>query len=233
MSDHDSTYWEKLIRLISLTDKQTFVDAGANIGSFSEKLRGDFPGATIYAFEPTPVAFKALEAKLGSDPQVHLFNAALWDVDGEMDFEVHENSATSSPYSRYRAGRRYYSADDKITEEIKVKAHSLDHMRAVQGIRHIDFIKLDTQGSELRIFSGAKNLLREQKIDVIYTEFFLVPHYQGAPLLNDLWNLLSATGYSMFDFFKGPNASDGQLRFGDAIFISDSFRKNKLDAYDP
>ncbi len=232
MSDHDHTYWKSLTRLINLTNKQTFIDVGANIGAFTEKLNRDYPGATIFAFEPTPVAFKALRGKFGSHPKINLINAALWDTDGQINFEVHENSATSSPYPRNYSGRRYYSADDKVSEKIEVKTHSLDHMVSDYGIQHIDFIKLDTQGSELKIFSGAESLLLQQKIDVIYTEFFLVPHYQGAPLLNDLWNILSASGYSIFDWFKGPNASNGQSRFGDALFISDSFRKNKLDAYD-
>jgi len=35
----------------------------------------------------------------------------------------------------------------------------------------------------------------------------------------------------LFDLFKGPIARNGQLRFGDAIFVSPSFRAAHLDAF--
>jgi len=230
MSDHDASYWGKIKRLIDLTRKQTLLDVGANVGLVTERLYREYPESAIYSFEPVPSAFEILQSKFSTYSNVTLINLGLWDGTGEIDFEVHNDTATSSPYPRNISGRKYYSTYDKIVETISVKVESLDHWTTKAGIKHIDFIKMDTQGSELMILSGAKNLLYKNSIDIIYTEFFLVPHYQDAPLLNDLWSILSDSGYSMFDIFKGPYANNGQLRFGDAIFISDRFRNTILDS---
>ncbi len=95
----------------------------------------------------------------------------------------------------------------------------------------IHFLKLDTQGAESSILRGAQRMLCTAAIDVIYTEFFLVPHYEGAAMLDQLWAQLSAYGYTIFDLFKGPYGRNGQLRFGDAIFVSPRVRAQVLDAF--
>ena len=115
MSDHDGTYWKSLTRLINLTNRQTFIDVGANIGAFTEKLNRDYPEATIFAFEPTPVAFKALREKFGLVPKINLINAALWDTDGEINFEVHENSTHFR--RRYFAGRNCNNQRKRICRQ--------------------------------------------------------------------------------------------------------------------
>lgn len=37
--------------------------------------------------------------------------------------------------------------------------------------KHINFIKIDTQGSELQVLQGSKNLLKNQLIDILYIEY--------------------------------------------------------------
>jgi hypothetical protein len=112
---------------------------------------------------------------------------------------------------------------------VPVATTTLDEFIASQTPGGIALLKLDTQGSELSILRGARRSLERAAIDVIYTEFFIVPHYAGAPLLGDLLGFLGQFGYSLFDLFKGPNAANGQLRFGDAIFVSPAFRARHLD----
>jgi hypothetical protein len=62
------------------------------------------------------------------------------------------------------------------------------------------------------------------------TEFFFIQHYDSVPLLDALWSHLRGFGYEIYDLFKGPHASNGQIRYGDAIFVSPSFRQAILDA---
>ncbi|MCI0560245.1 MAG: hypothetical protein MN733_17300 [Nitrososphaera sp.] len=63
------------------------------------------------------------------------------------------------------------------------------------------------------------------------TEFFFIPHYEGAPLLDEIWSELRRHGYEIFDLFHGMKATNGQARFGDAIFVSPRFRAEILDAF--
>ena len=63
---------------------------------------------------------------------------------------------------------------------------------------------------------------------IIMLEWFAIPHYDGVPLLDEIWGLLRENGYTLVDIFPSRRLPNGQLRFGDAVFISDTFRKTRL-----
>jgi hypothetical protein len=89
---------------------------------------------------------------------------------------------------------------------------------------------MDIQGGELDALRGAQRLLEGHRIDVIVSEAMFVPHYEGAPLAWQQWALLASHGYTLFGYFEQVWASKGQMRFGDAIFLSPAARA-RLDAF--
>lgn len=230
MSDHDPTYAPKLISLLrkSPESPKTFIDAGACRGDFTAFLVGAFPDASVHALEPDPALCEVV-SRFREIANVHAWQVALQEKRGFAKLHVHEDPGTSSLLARPAHGPRYYHRSDRVLATIDVPALSLDEFIAERGASSIALLKLDTQGSELSILRGARKALERATIDAIYTEFFLVPHYEGAPLLGDLIAVLNSFGYSLFDLFKGPYASNGQLRFGDAIFVSPQFRARYLD----
>lgn len=231
MSDHDPTYAPKLISLLrkSPGSPKTFIDAGACRGDFTAFLVGAFPDAMVYALEPDPALCQAVSQRFRDHANVHAWQLALQENRGSAKLHVHADPGTSSLLPRPAQGPRYYHHSDRVLATIDVPALSLDQFIAERGVSSITLLKLDTQGSELSILRGAREALERGIIDAIYTEFFVVPHYDGAPLLGDLIAVLDTFGYSLFDLFKGPYASNGQLRFGDAIFVSPQFRARYVD----
>jgi FkbM family methyltransferase len=232
MSDHDPTYWTKLNALLCRTasPQPVFVDAGANCGDFTASLLDAYPASTVHAVEPNAELCAGLTRRFeGSN--VHVWNIALHEREGSIDLQVHANPATSSVLPRPVNARRYFHSADRIVDIVPVRTLSLDGMADDAGIEHIHLLKLDTQGAELSILRGARRALQSAAIDVIYTEFFLVPHYENAAPLDVLWALLSTHGYVMYDLFKGPYGRNGQLRFGDAIFVSPQVRERYLDTF--
>jgi FkbM family methyltransferase len=232
MSDHDPTYRARLCELLRRTarDRPVFLDAGTNEGDFTALLREEFPACAINAVEPNPELARKLRERFSSSP-VRVWEAALHDHEGTIDLELHAHSGTSSVLPRPSAGRRYYASSDRVVATVKVPCMTLDRLAQQGGIDRFDLVKLDTQGAELAILRGARGLLASAAIDVIYTEFFVVPHYEGAAMLHELWAALAAHGYVMYDLFKGPYGRNGQLRFGDAIFVSPGVRERCLDAF--
>ncbi|MCX7714024.1 MAG: hypothetical protein N2035_10255 [Chthoniobacterales bacterium] len=67
-------------------------------------------------------------------------------------------------------------------------------------------------------------LLRTGNIPLIFTEIMFIPHYAGAPLFHEIWSYLSHFAYSLFDIYELHRAENGQLRYGDAIFLSEAMR---------
>ena len=117
-----------------------------------------------------------------------------------------------------------------MIDQVPIAIQTLDNFCIDEKIRHINVLKLDTQGGEYGIVQGAQKLLARRAIDVIMTEFFFIPHYEDAPLLNQIWTALLLHGYHLFDLFQGPHGADGQARYGDAIFVSPNFRSRFLGA---
>ena len=70
------------------------------------------------------------------------------------------------------------------------------------------------------------------RIPIIYTEAMFVPHYEGNPLLNEIWSFLADLDYSLMDIYDLHRATNGQLRYGDALFVSRDIRENCIDTCD-
>jgi len=235
MSDHDPTYASKLTALLRRSQRapRVFIDAGACDGDFTDLLAREFPDAAIHAFEPNRQQSVRLEARFRLVPRVNVWDVALHERPGSGDLHVHADPGTSSLLARPAADRRYYHSGDRVVASVTVPTIALDDVIDEHAPAGIGLLKLDTQGAELSILRGARRALERASIDVIYTEFFIVPHYAGAPRLGDLIGHLEAFGYTLFDLFKGPYADNGQLRFGDAIFISPTFRARYVDTSPP
>lgn len=219
-----------LARLFAGREPTTVFDVGAAVGRLSSAYLRLFPAATIHAFEPHPESFAELARRLGSDPRVRLENVAVADRAGTTAFHVNRLPYTSSLLARPAATRRYYPGRDGLQRRIDVPVVTLDEYCGRHGIPRIDVVKLDIQGGELAALRGMEGLLRAARVDAIFTETFFVPHYEGAPLLHDLWAHLESHGYGLFTLFPTREGRNGQLRLGDAIFISAALRAAAVDA---
>jgi len=189
--------------------------------------------ADIYCFEPDPDTFASLASRYSAERRVKPVNAAVAATAGTADFHLCTESAGSSLYPRNRSGRRYYYSQFVMRDSITVTTLTLDRFCREHGIEHLNLLKLDLQGGEHAALSGATALLRAQAIDVVVSEFFIVPHYENAPLLDSIWSLLRGHGYDMYDLQIVRYGSNGQARWGDAIFVSSRHRERYLDALPP
>ncbi len=103
----------------------------------------------------------------------------------------------------------------------------------------LDFIKLDTEGSEFEILRGGIQTLRNAigvSIEVAFTELF-----KGQPLFRDVDVFLGNQGFTLFDLEKSrlerfrpdrkgmSNGSIGQVIQGQALYFRDIYKE--LDKY--
>lgn len=206
-------------------------DVGAHKGETVVRYKELFTDSTIYCFEPFTDSAETLRSRFCSDPSIHVLQNAVSDFNGNKLFYVNENDATNSLLPRTQDTRRYFSkaADSKCTFE--VQAVTIDGIMLQNNIDHIDILKFDIQGGELMALKGAKNALKESSVSVIYSETLFVPHYENNPLLLDLWKYLDQYNYTLFDIYDLYRATNGQLRFGDTIFINSETRSRVLDRY--
>jgi FkbM family methyltransferase len=222
--------WDKAFALADRIDCRVIFDAGASAGTVTKRVMERFPNAKVYAFEPDPRVFRHVSKLFTTPAKGQAFNVALGAKKGRVMFHRGASRGISSLFPRNVEGRRYFRRQALLKQRFAVPVESIDSVCADNGIENIDLLKMDTQGAELAILRGADRLLSKGAISIIVTEFYFIPHYDRAPLLDSIWTYLRQRGYHIFDLFVGPHATNGQARYGDAIFVSPDFRKTVLDA---
>jgi FkbM family methyltransferase len=134
------------------------VDVGANVGLVTGELCA-VVGATgeVWAFEPLPrnlARLEALKADNGLD-QLRVFGFALGAGDGRLP--LHLPAAGHSGWGSL-------TKDWDIDADLEVDVRRLDD---VLGSRSIRLLKIDVEGNEERVLSGAEETLRTSRPIVI------------------------------------------------------------------
>jgi FkbM family methyltransferase len=224
--------WLAQQRLLGPVRRPVIFDVGANMGQTLENYAAVFPEATIHSFEPFLESYSHLKATASRYPSAVPHRLALADTAGERTFFVNPEWHTrNSLLPRPSEGRRYYRAGSDLAPSLTVQTETLDAFCSQHGVDRINILKLDVQGAEGMVLKGAKGLLSQEAIDLVFTEVMFVPHYEGGPLIHQLWRQLEEHRYSFFNLFDMSVASNGQLRYANALFLSSGTRARVVDAF--
>ena len=202
------------------------VDAGAG-GGIPKRWRPVEPWLRVIGFEPDSRSLDDLDE---SDRRRTL-PKALASKPGSVKLHLTAEAGDSSilvpnrPFlSRFPRAERF-----DVVETRTVSGDTLDNQLAEGGIDRVDFINLDTQGSELMILQGAQETLG-RGVFGIEVEVELNPIYGEQPLLSDVDRFLRPLGYELFDLelhrWKHRAGEDlaltlGQVVWADALFLLD------------
>lgn len=132
------------------------LDIGANLGTTAAILSQHLPQGRVYAFEPGPAIFKALQTNLASNglDNVTPLNLAVGETPGS--FRFHENSAYG-----------HLTEDSSGTE---VTATTVDDFVQKIQFASLDFIKIDVEGFEQSVLKGAAETIAKYD-PIIQIEF--------------------------------------------------------------
>ena len=140
-------------------------------------------------------------------------------------FNLYKQRGESSSYKPGRRFKNVFKGDSfAIEKEIEVTSSSLDEVYSKEAMELPDFVKLDTQGSELEILYGAGTIIGNTCMIEVEVEFLEM--YEGQPLFHDVLKFMTENGFELLylnrvygqreQVFKGQ--SRGQMIFGDALF---------------
>jgi FkbM family methyltransferase len=180
----------------------TFVDVGANHGSFSiaaSKAIG--PKGLIVAIEPQPrkaeLVKKSLAANADCEYRVHCF--ACGDDRSEADFYIPAGSSGgASVFAEYAAVVRH--------QRLRVPVRRLDDATDWRSFPGRVFMKVDVEGSEPKFLSGAREMIRARKPGIMLEVNHASMAASGETKENFVQRL-DALGYSEFFEvrpFSGP-----------------------------
>ena len=170
------------------------VDVGASGGVHERWLKFGSVVKSIL-FEPDRGAFQKL---ISNEPKNSLIiNAALADSPKVVDFHICKWQEVSSIYKpNFNLLEKYEDSERfEIKNVSSLEADSLNNLLKKEKVYDIDFIKIDTQGSELDILKGASDHF--QNLIGMEVEVEFIELYHDQPLFNEVNSFIESKG--LFD----------------------------------
>lgn len=200
-------------------------DVGSSDGCWSESAMTLYPNASYVLFDPliehSPVYQETLTPRLARHPNWTLRPHALGQESGTIEMTILENQVgtTTLPQDGGLIGQtvtpvEVFRIDDLVSRNV-LPAPSL--------------IKIDTQGSELRILQGATTCLPD--VEVLFLECWLQKAYGApTPLFHELVEFLLPFGFRLWDFCGNYRRENGVLVSQDMVFLNVRlFRKRGVE----
>lgn len=187
---------------------KSFLDIGANNGDFSWTIRFVFPNIQLFAIEANPNCQQDLKNR-----NIPHTIAILSDKEKDIDFfvsKIGDGKNTGSSYLKEKT--EYYSEGNYNI--LKTKAKILD--KIFDENHKFEFIKLDTQGSEIDIIKGGLNLVSRAKYMML--EVAILEYNEGAPLRDEVFTYLESIKYLPILKVDEHKYSDGRIFQEDWIF---------------
>ncbi|NQU34616.1 MAG: FkbM family methyltransferase [Bacteroidetes bacterium] len=201
------------------------IDVGASGGLERNWLEAE-QHLKIIGFEPDERAYSDLMKKKNN--MYYYFNIALGGEKTATPFYLTEKQQTSSVYRpNYKFLNNFPEVERfNLVGDVELETDTLDNI-AQHSFSRADFIKLDTQGSELSILEGGKEILSNE-IFGIEIEIEFADIYENQPLFADVDKVIREFGFHLFDIqrcnWKRISSSinygkKGQLIFGNALYF--------------
>lgn len=186
------------------------VDVGSR-GGF-EELRTLRPSLHVYSLDADPAAPSPSE----QFASFHHFSLALHSSSGERDLFLTTHPSMSSllefdpnAFARHfglMPGSAEWARGLESHCKQTIKTETADNFFRSQNLERIDFLKLDTQGTELEILKGAREYLTAGKIAVVKTEVLFLPVYRNQCTFSDIDRFMKDQGFMFVDCAFYPDA---------------------------
>jgi FkbM family methyltransferase len=164
--DYEAAEIRAFHRIAELLSPKLMLDIGANIGVYSIHLGKISSIEQIFAFEPAPVAFELLEknAAVQDHGRIDCRNVALSESKGTARFAVFGDLAGNNAITETQV-----SGNAKQFDSIDVPTAPLDDEVSARGAIFVG--KIDVEGHELKVISGAQEFL-SKNAGVLQIEHF-------------------------------------------------------------
>lgn len=213
--DADRFIDTQLKSLLEKNEIDLVLDVGANSGQYYKMLRDIGYNKKVISFEPGSSAFAAL-AELDADPRWIRKQMALSDSNDTLKLNIYSSELFSSFLSPSEFGVSRFSKEVEIVRQELVDVSTVDEVLLGFPDAKV-FLKMDTQGFDLKILAGARNSL--DKIHLIQSEVSISPIYDGMPTYYESFSAFADAGFRLAGLFAMNRDDAGCMVEADAIFV--------------
>ena len=191
-------------------EPKAILDIGAHSGQFHSWSKRVWPDVGVFMIEANPLHKDTLN-RLATQNGDSFLISALGDEVREVTFYTRSDK----PHTE---GNSYYKENNfwdipQLVQESKVTLKKLDDIFDDGAV--FDLIKVDTQGSELDILKGGKNLV--SKASAIILEVSYIEYNEGAPNQQETLDYMKKIGFeekmSIGEHYNGEQIVQKDLLF--------------------
>jgi len=166
-------------------------DVGANVGQSARAYARRFPKALIHSFEPSPRTCDELALNVRPFPNVTVHRLALGQAAAIQGLTQGRNSAMN----------RLLPAHKPLPDgAVKVEVQAGSQVMRDLGVDHIDYLKIDTEGSDLAVLHGFADRLHD--VDFVEVEAGMNPYNSTHVPYGKLSALLGEAGFHLAHLFE-------------------------------
>ena len=186
----------------------TIFDVGCNIGEWTNMARQYQPRADIHMFEIIPDTYRKMLSNIQIDDKIVPNGFGLSDHAGSVPMKY------KTSYDALSTSVLDLRLDDS---ELRTGlAMTGDQYVESRQIEQIDYLKIDTEGAEGKVFKGFENTLSQGKVKVIQFEYSFVCVLTKWMLI-DSYKFLEPHGFSL------GRLKEDRIEFHDYTLTDENF----------
>lgn len=193
------------------------IDVGGFDGGTSLYFADQFKDLDVYCIEPNSRMLPQLKTVAEREKRIHVRNLALGSARGEARLHVTSNNVSSSinELNTAEIGKQPQVFQDWLREETaeRVAVSTLDE--EFGEARDVLLIKLDTQGTELDVLRGGKEVLKRTRF--VLTEMNNHEMYKNACQYYEVDQFLREHSFHLVDIVVTYRAAEGVKEY-DALY---------------
>jgi FkbM family methyltransferase len=218
MTNEDSTLDALMVRLLREKDVTVVLDVGASHGGFVDQLRGQGYEGRVVSFEPLPGPYSTLARRAGGNPRWDAVQTAMSDAPGVARMRRSGDADVTSSLLATTDAMIGFLPAATPGEEVDVAVSTVDdQVRDRLSASERLFLKIDTQGNELSVLTGAEQALA--RAAGVLVELSFVELYAGQALFSEIVDWLLARNLPLLALTPAfHDHSTGRLLQVDALF---------------
>jgi FkbM family methyltransferase len=173
---------------------ETIFDVGANTGQSCAEYLQHWPSAKIYCFEPSPKVFKVLSDRYGHNNRVELLKLGLSDSCTNKTLVEEDISVNNYLIEGATEGKAMVVVDCEVKRG--------DCFTSENKLPGIDFLKIDTEGHDLRVLQGFYESLEARIIGLIQCEVSMSKANPKHVYFQDVLDFIKPFDFEIFGFYE-------------------------------
>jgi FkbM family methyltransferase len=187
--NYKQMFYEDIYKNCELSNLNTVIDIGANVGLFSLYMLNIRNCNTIHAVEPTKKAFDQISESLKGESNAHIHKLAIYNFNGKFKIKSVEDNSTISGFIDDTHPYTNHNMNEEEVDVITLKDFMINNK-----LDHVDLIKIDIEGAEYDVINSLsdKDLL---KSDRYLIEYHWAKHKNIKPIVERFKSI----GYSIYN----------------------------------